>query len=239
MKSVRMDRLLSSVYSINSSQTKKVVISLEYDNKFQQFEPKLRLTGNDSNEVPFTVEEWGELRSIFGDINLFYGSYRQTTLGERLSTNKHSVKLFMWNSDRAIEITEICDEVDDGQTRKKKYVPAIIYKFTTFENLTKIVRCIDNKFTELKNVADVLDRVIDEFVKYLEVKLEKPGDTFICARDLGDTRITMTKESAEKIKNNLNSDLSCEKILSMFYDFVCIKPDYLAYEYNIRFDKSG
>lgn len=212
---------------------------MEYDNKFQKFLPKLRLTGNDSSEIPFTIDEWVELQSIFGDINLFYGSYKQTTFGERLSTSKHSVKLFTWNNDRAIEITEISDEVDDGQGRKRKFVPSVIYKFTTFENLTKIIRCVDNTLAELKNNADILDQVIDEFVKYLMEKMGKPVGAFISTRDLEDANIIMTEDSAEKIKNNLKSDLSCEKILSLFFDFVCIKPDYLAYEYNKRFDKSG
>ena len=97
-----MDRILCSVYSLNSSQTKKVVVGLEYDDNTQLFLPKVRLTGRDSNDVAFTMPEWTELKSKFGDITLFYSSYNRKVFGERINTSKHSVKMITYNNDGAI-----------------------------------------------------------------------------------------------------------------------------------------
>lgn len=241
---IEMDRLLCSVYSLNSSQTKRVFIGLEYDDSTQLFLPKLRLTGRDSNDVAFTMEDWTELKSKFSDITLFYSSYNRKIFGERINTGKHTVKMISYNNDRAIEISEAVDEVDGPQ--KKKYVPCMIYKFATFENLKKIIGAIDNKMYVLQNIADSLEKVIYEFVVYLHDVLQKPHDAQLFmmeARMIETANISLKDENVDKIKKILKDeyeyDISRNEISSLFYDLTCLKPDYLAYKYNECFEKSG
>lgn len=242
-----MDRLLCSVYSLNSSQTKKVVIGLEYDDEQQQYVPKLRLTGRDANNVAFTAQEWSDLKNVFGDINLFYNSYNRRNFGDRITTSKHDVKLCTYKDDRAIEISETVDEVDGPP--KKKWVPSVIFKFGTFDNLRKIISAIDTKIYVLNNVAASMDKVVNEFCKYLHDLLQKPHEAqhfFVTARMIETANIVLKEEEADKMKNSLSVehkiDISRNEIFTLFYDFLCLKPDYLAYKYNMFFDhfeKSG
>ena len=51
------------VYSLNASQTKKVIIGLEFDNGAQQFVPKLRLLGHDRQGIVFTHNSWEHFKS--------------------------------------------------------------------------------------------------------------------------------------------------------------------------------
>lgn len=241
-----MDRLLSSVYALNTSQTKKAVISLEYNNDLQQFVPKLRLTGHDSTGVPFDSSDWDEFKTVFGDITSFFGSYNPRIFGQRIKVGRHAINLTTSHSDRAIEISEVHDEVDSSKGQKKKYVHSVVYKLTTFLNLKKFVKCIDNKFNVLKNIVTHLDVLLDEFVKKLFIEIQHPQESqyFMMTSNIIEAAdIHLKDDDVEKMKNFLSVerkiDFSCDEILSILYEFLCIKPDYLAYKYNICFDNAS
>ena len=69
-----MDRLLPTIFSLNASLTKKVVISIEYDNNVQNFIPKLRLIGCDFIGLQLNEETWTDFKRMFEEVTVFVSS---------------------------------------------------------------------------------------------------------------------------------------------------------------------
>lgn len=238
-----MDRLLPAIFPLNSSLTKKVVVGLEYDNNVRNFVPKLRLIGRDFIGVPFDEETWIDFKNVLEEVTMFFGSYDQKIMGRRISIGKLCINLTTSHCDRAVEIYESTDEVDDSRGQKKKFTRNIVFKFSTFTNLRKLVKCIDSKFAELNRITALLDVLLDEFVKKLYAVIQHPQDSqyfLMTAQVIETSDIRLNEDEILKMKNNLSgvSDLSCAEISNIFYEFLCIKPDYLAYKYNILYDAS-
>ena len=237
-----MDRIQPSVYSLNTSFTKQAVISLEYDSAEQSFVPKLRLTGHDWIGVPFDQECWNEFKAAFEEITVFFCSYNQKIFGRRIAIGKHTLNFTTSHCDRAIEISENFDEVDEPRSQKKKYAHNIIYKFNTFGNLKKIAKCIDNQFAVLKKIALQLDALLDEFSKKLYMDIQSPQESqyfMMTAQVIESSDISLRDEDILKIKQCEKIDLSDSEISVILYEFLCLKPDYIAYRYNMLFDQSN
>ena len=238
-----MDRLLSTVFALNTSLTKKVVISIEYDNNVQNFIPKIRLIGRDFVGLQLNEETWTDFKRVLEEVTMFFCSHNQKILGKRITIGNLCLNLTTSHSDRALEIYENTDEVDDSRGQKKKYVQNIVYKFNTFTNLKKLIKCIDCKFAELKKITNQLDGLLNELVKKLYANIQHPKDSqylMMTAQVIETSDIRINDEEILRIKNNLGTecDLSCAEISTILYQFLCIKPDYIAYKYNILFDVS-
>lgn len=238
-----MDRLLPAIFSLNSSLTKKAIIALEYDNDVQSFVPKLRLIGRDFVGVAFDEKTWVGFKSVFEEVTLFFNSYDHKIAGRRIAISKLCLNLTTSHSDRALEIYETTDDAGDSRGQKKKYVRNIIYKCSTFTNLKKLVKCIDAKFADLNRITALLDALLGEYVKKLYVDIQQPQDSqyfMMTAQVIETSDIRLSNDEIIQMKNNLSSvsDLSCAEISTLFYEFLCIKPDYLAYKYNIVYDVS-
>ena len=244
---IRMDILFSSVYLLTSSLTKRVTIGLEYDNGVQRFVAILRLTGHDSNGVVFTREDWDELKSLFGDFTKFFCSYNQDFSEPHVVVGqKHTVDLLVSPTDRTIEIYASVDEVDSSKNHKrKKYIPRVIYKYNTFLNLKKLVKCIDGRFDFLTKIATHLDVLIEEFVKKLFAKIQFPQEAQYFSmeqRILESVDIDLDHDDLKSMQDFLNAEyhkeMSIEEISTIFYEFLCVKPDYLVFKYNSYFERS-
>ena len=216
---------------------------MEYDNNVRNFVPKLRLIGRDFIGVPFDEETWIDFKNVLEEVTMFFGSYDQKIMGRRISIGKLCINLTTSHCDRAVEIYESTDEVDDSRGQKKKFFRNIVFKLTTLTNLRKLVKCIDSKFVELNRITALLDVLLDEFVKKLYAVIQHPQDSqyfLMTAQVIETSDIRLNEDEILKMKNNLSgvSDLSCAEISNIFYEFLCIKPDYSAYKYNILYDAS-
>ena len=62
-------QILSRVYSLNKSYSKKLVIGLEYYSIVdERYTPVLRLISNDFTGIALTYEGWQDLKKSFEDI---------------------------------------------------------------------------------------------------------------------------------------------------------------------------
>ena len=76
-------QILSRVYSLNKSYTKKLVIGLEYNSIIhERYTPVLRLISNVFTGITFTYDGWQDLKKSFEDVVKYFCG-RDSTLKDQ------------------------------------------------------------------------------------------------------------------------------------------------------------
>lgn len=172
-------QLFSSIYGLNKTYTKKVVVGLEFDEVKRLFAPKVRLIGNDFIGIAFNPMEWSSLTNSFPHIDAYFGSYTNNYADQQIVGCNFSLRFTTAHSDKAVQIEELLQPARIGDCAqvipvKKQYKRSIVMKRATFEKLRHIIHCVRAKLDYLDSIESSVEYFADQLGKhYLEELSQK------------------------------------------------------------------
>ena len=95
-------QLFSSIYGLNKTYTKKVLVGLEYDDEKRIFAPKVQLVGNDFIGIGFNPVEWRSLVNTFPHIDEYFRSYSTSYTDQQIVGCSFILRFTTAHSDKAI-----------------------------------------------------------------------------------------------------------------------------------------
>lgn len=234
-----MVQILSTVYNLNKSATKNIIIGLEYDNDVEKCIPKARLIGKDFTGVPFERCEWASFVSSMKHADKYFDSYPkyQDLKDSKILGINFTMRFTSTHGELAIEIEESDMSENASGPEIKKFKHSIIYKKSTFLGLQKILPCIEERFNYLEKIAPVFETVIDNIATtyYKLGKFdEKNYASMAKLSDLG--LIVNDKEILEVItavKETGLKSCECSDLMKVIYtDALLVAMDYVVYKIN-------
>ena len=163
-------QILSRVYSLNKSYTKKLVIELEYNSIIdERYTPVLRLISNDFTGITFTYEGWQDFKKSFEDIvNYFCG--RDSTLKDQKIYGAGLILRFTEShEEKAVELEE--DKKLGSAGYGKRFRHSILLKFVTIKCLYRYIqKCIDAQFEYLNSISRSVSVLANEVCEGIENK---------------------------------------------------------------------
>lgn len=172
-------QLLSSVYGLNRTYSKKVVVGLEFDDEKRLFVPKVRLIGIDFIGIVFNQKEWDSLIGTFMPIEDYFENHISNFTDRQIVGANFSLRFTTAHSDKAIQIEELMHPKKDGDcgqmmSFKKTYRRSIVMKRSTFEKLRHVTDCVRAKLEYLSSIQNSVEFFADQLGKhYLEKLNEK------------------------------------------------------------------
>lgn len=160
----RSQPIFCSVYPLNKSFSKKLVIGLEYKNLEGEYQPVVRLCGSDYVGIPFSKEEWQNFKGTFSDVSDYFGDRKDDLFEQKIYGKSWSLRFSRNHKDKSIEVEEDRRPSVDGVVNKR-YRSSIIMKKVTFEWLNDhVYKSIDNQFEYLSRIANFVDCIVKESV---------------------------------------------------------------------------
>ena len=166
-------QVFCTLYPLNKSFTKKVIIGLEYDETADKlddecYKPVVRLLSNDFEGVAFSCDDWEDFKTSFNDIDKYFRGLDTGLKDQKIYGNGWILKFTTSHQDKAIEIEE---DRRPGVGRIKRFRHSLIIKKVTFDCLQEfIVKCVDTRLKYLSSIASSVRRVTCELMEFLTNK---------------------------------------------------------------------
>ena len=103
-------QVFCTLYALNKSFTKKVIIGLEYDEIIDAiddecYKPVIQLVANDFKGVAFSCDDWEDFKTSFNDVDKYFRGLNNDLKDQKIDGNGWTLK-FITSQDKAIEIEE-------------------------------------------------------------------------------------------------------------------------------------
>lgn len=183
-------QLLASIYGLNRTFTKKILVGLEFDDEKKFFVPIVRLIGNDFVGIAFNPSDWTIFTNTFRHIDEYFSSYTSNYADHQMVGGNFSLRFTTAHNDKAVQIEELLSPAKcDASTNLapiRKYKRSIVMKKTTFDRLKVIVGCISVRLQYLKNIESSVEFFANELGKhYLQLLCQKQEAQYTTV-DIGD-----------------------------------------------------
>ena len=221
-----MDSFLNTTYALNSSDSKRLQIGIEYIKSKDAFMPVVRLGGSKGGSV--VLEESSrtsskeKIQESIGYLKAFSRSEEHATL----AGDGFNIKYEFYYGEKTIEISNpVAESV-------KKFKSVVVLQVRSVENLVKILPCIDTYMDYLRMILDNFP----DFVQFLARKvykefqgIEKADDNvYISVRDLQHMEFQIKDEDVEEFIAS-NKNFSVNELKHIFNPMIILKPDYVCY----------
>lgn len=197
MKSIARPRqLLSTIFALDASYNKRVLVGLEYENIFDpnSYKPVVRLSTSRFEGVDFDCHSWQEFKEVIPKISKFY-SGESSSFIERIEGSGWTATLRRrW---RLIDIT-----VSDA-TMVKKRRSIVTFTKSDFDCMVNAVKCIDDKIQYLYAIKNCVSKTVYEYYCILkkDVELNNDGQITWYTKPL-------IEEINDRIKDTIVSDIA-------------------------------
>ena len=167
------DQVFCTLYALNKSFTKKVIVGLEYDEIVDKFDdecykPVVRLVSNDFEGVAFSYDDWEDFKNSFNDVDKYFHGLDNGLKDQKIYGNGWTLKFTTSHQDKAIEIDE---DRRPGVGRIKRFRYSLIIKKVTFDCLQEfIAKFVDTHLKYLSSIASSVRRIICEVMEFLTNK---------------------------------------------------------------------
>lgn len=152
--------MLNTILYLNNSHSKYFTIGLQEGEEIGNYEVVAALGGS-QDTISLTLDEWKTLQNSFTEIHDFFEEEKTVRWRAPIVvTEKINITFTTSFKSKTVMIEKIYPEqviehTDDGEPSKKKgrqYIPSVIFKKVTFDNLLAITGLIDLKISCLENL---------------------------------------------------------------------------------------
>ncbi|XP_039309640.1 uncharacterized protein LOC120358680 [Solenopsis invicta] len=185
-KFVEKQLLLPTIYKLNLSFGKKVIIGFEEDEQSGDLYPAARLIGKDFIGVSFKTNAWYNFQKDFNTISEYFDTTDDVAekMRDQQFIKEDFLLLFTISyGQRSIIIEGLqnyCREELDIQNRqdaakkRRKFNPwAIIIQKNTFDNLKEICVCINERLKKLEAITECVNYCKDILIKRINIEVSK------------------------------------------------------------------
>ena len=101
-------QLLNSIYALNKSFTKKILVSLDQCNDYNDvhYEPTVRLIASDFIGIAFSISQRNSFKSTFDDIIKYFDASADELFEQKIYGDGWILKFTRCHSEKAIEVEE-------------------------------------------------------------------------------------------------------------------------------------
>ena len=234
--------LFPTIYGLNKSWSKKILVGLEYD-KFgdEYYKPSVRLLNDDFKGIRFTISDWAEFRNIFEDISKYLRGGANELLDHKYYGKNWTLKFVFTHGEKGIQIEENHGSCNGAVV--KKYVRGMALKKVTFDTLSEhLWKCIEDKLNYLQSISKYASCVAHEILDFLTTEAALQNDAQIqmynpnIVKDLARSfTIDRCEIFAKKIVIEENfKKLSIEDTFVLFYEIVSLQSHMIAEELNSK-----
>lgn len=185
-KFVEKQLLLPTIYKLNLSFGKKVIIGFEEDEQSGDLYPAARLIGKDFIGVSFKTNAWHNFQKDFNIISEYFDTTDDVAgkMRDQQFIKEDFLLLFAISyGQRSIIIDgsqnydKKEDDIQNGQdaaNKRRKYSPrAIIMQKNTFDNLKEICVCINERLKNLEAITECVNYCKDILIKRINIEVPK------------------------------------------------------------------
>lgn len=233
-------QLLSSIYGLNKTYTKKVLIGLEFDEEKRLFVPKVRLFGNDFIGLAFNQREWDSLVGTFMPMADYFENHISNFADRQIVGCNFSVRFTTAHSGKAVVIEELPRPKKDGDCDQmmsiKKFRRSIVMKRPTFENLRLVIDCVRAKLEYLHSIESSVEFFADQLGKHYLEKLSEKQESQYTTVSISDifsvSKLTEADfhEFAGQFQSAELRALSKHEMVILAEELLFTKAEYLAFK---------
>lgn len=219
-------QLLPMSYGLNKSYSKKIYVGLEnLQNGSQEFKPIVRITGEDTVGIPFTIDNWKDLQKSFEKIDEFFGHQGDDLLDTCVTGLGYTIRFTISYSDKAIELVDNTNKSDSG----KKYQRSLTFKKNTYDSLKIISKCVNHRIEYLNDVACMIPYLISTISEEVQSVLDNEEESQITYYTSNNIMRVMIDDDAlnekivdktEKIVNDIKINVKKNDIYILILEFI-------------------
>lgn len=200
--------MLSTLYGLNKSFSKKIFLGLEISDAGIA-EIRVRIVGNDFIGVPFTSANWKHFVKSFNHISKFFSTGRdnKNMLDQKIVGSGFSVRFTISHRDKAIEIEE--DEKKGSEPATKKFRRSIVMKSNTFDILDRYIPIISARISHLETILESWNACMIDVVRRAEVKFAETKKAFEYPDSVLMANPSLTEQDFEEISLLLKDRKLC------------------------------
>lgn len=197
----RSRQLLSTLFALNKTYTKRLAIGLEYDHivDVSSYKPVVRITSRDFDGIPLTFEQWEGLKAVLNDFSNFF-SDETTTLVNKKIYGDGWIAIYRRGRMRgkSTKFIELIEYQSSGSSHVRKSHHHVKLRKDVFECLESAAKCVDDRFGYLNAINKYVSDVICEYY-YLIVS--------DCELNYNAQITCFTKNFVHEVNNRLNDSI--------------------------------
>lgn len=216
------------MYSLTASDTKKIVIGIEYDRESDDFKPCLRFYGGKGLCFLFDTRSWQSLKVEVLESLAYLSSTRPAEADKVVEGVGFLVRYTSFFQEKAIEI-----EANNSSTEAKKFKLNFALQLRSVENLIRIMPCIDGYIERLQFICGHISLFIDLLAKEIGESddIKNKDFRFMCVRDLHRLKFEINKKMIEKCMQDIPG-YSPGEIEYLLQCILVLKPEYVCQKIN-------
>ena len=225
-----MDSFLSTSYTLNSSDSKKVQIGIEYVRSTDTFEPIIRLYGPKGCVIILELSNWVSFKDKVGESLTYLKTFSRAAEGEAVHGDGFKIVNKFYYGEKNIEISH-----EENSESATKYKGSYVLQLRSVENLMRVMPCIDTYLKHLNLILDNFQKIVNFLSEKICEKIvrEKTDDVkdFITVRDLIKMDFELEEIDLEKFLI-INCNFSKSELRHIFRSLYFIKTDYVCFNVN-------
>ena len=246
--------LLNTVYTLNKSRTKSIVIGFDQIDGEQEevrhflHEPVLQIVDSGFNGIQFTCGQWLCLKKVFGDVTRYFEDDDDDDLRDRrVYGDGWSLRFTYSHSAKAIEIEDDRRIRTDGEPVKRAR-HSVVMKKVTFDGIREIVNCVDNRFDYLNSIKKSVSSFYKLVIEFMENKCQSLHEAQIQLFTSALFKQALAHTDEQEIKSlkprlakftdskdpNSGRTLYDYEIICIFYELVVVRGDRVINSMNAR-----
>ena len=168
--------VLTTMYPLNNSRSKKVIVGLHYDKNTKSFEPVIQLLNNHYTQgLELNSKTWCEIQNHFQDISNYFNNLGNIERTEKISVNDVDIlfrmalnPLFLTNTFPHVRILVL--KVEKHIHRIERITP-LVNKCKNFicEELTKLV---ENSELVKKNSDEIIKMKLQKNIEQIKISVK-------------------------------------------------------------------
>ena len=166
-------QVFCTLYAVNKSFTKNIIVGLEYDEFVGRFgdayyKPVVQLLSNDFEGIAFLYNDWEEFKTSFDDIDKYFRGFDNSLKDQKIYGYSWNLKFTTSHQDKAIEIEE--DRIS-GVGQIKRFRHSLVMKKVTFDCIQEfIVKCVDTRLKYFNSIANSLRYLSCDVIEFIKNK---------------------------------------------------------------------
>ena len=150
-------KILTTVYPLNKTNTKKIAVGLQYIKETKSFKPVIVLLNSHySQGIPLDSTTWTNIKNFFPDIASYFRSEENGINGKehnRLRVDGIDIIFTTTYGTKSI-VFDRCSDEERRSCRKKckMFVPTVVMQKNTFYGLRNVAVCVDERFRRIERI---------------------------------------------------------------------------------------
>ncbi|KAL6258152.1 hypothetical protein P5V15_010075 [Pogonomyrmex californicus] len=187
VQNVEQNLLLSTMYPLNTSHTKKLHVGLQLS-KEKIFEPVVKLSGNSAEGISFDPDTWQQFQDSIRYMSAYFNGSSKSKVNPITFANIF-INFTSAYGAKAVLVTykeneNFPKESSTGNTqadskteeqppskKRKTYSVAVVMQQATFQGMANIVKCVDAHINQLASIVDTVNECARYLIKEIELCL--------------------------------------------------------------------